>query len=162
VAVALLLALEGAALASTASVPEPGPLLLCTRVAVVHLALLMPALGALALVWCGYACAVAVAVVVMSGYGHPIEELAGCAALVFSAAAAGAAAQRFERRRLYLASMTLLLALPYACAYLVEEFGRSTDAAGWRALSPLAGPSSAAILLLWAWPVAVLVRRRKA
>jgi len=131
-------------------------------VAVLYLALLMPAAGTFAPGWSAFASAVALAVVVMSGYGHGAGELAGCAALVLSAGACGAAAQRLEHRRLYLASITLLLALPFICAYLVEEFGAPGTAAGWRALSPLSGASSAAILLLLAWPVVVLAWRRRA
>jgi len=158
----LLLFLEGAALWWTPLEPVPGPLLLCTQVAVVHLALLMPAAGTMALAWSAYASAVALSVVVMSGYGHGAGELAGCVALVLSAGACGAAAQRLVHRRFYLASITLLLALPFVCAYLVEEFGAPGTAAAWRALSPLSGASATAILLLWAWPVAVLARRRRA
>lgn len=157
----LLLALEGAALASTAPEPVPGPLLLCTRIAVVHLALLMPALGAIPLAWSAYACVVGLAIVVQSGYGHGLGELGGCALLVASAAASGAAAQRLHRPRAYGASIVCLLALPYACAYLLEEFGAAPRAPAWRSLSPLAGPGAAAILLLWAWPVAVLAWRRR-
>jgi len=160
-AVALLLALQGAALWWTTPEPVPGPLLLCTRVSVVHLALLMPALGVIPMAWSAYAFAVAWSVVLMSGYGYAPGELASCSVLVLSAAAAGASAQRFATRQLYLATITLLLALPYACAYLVEEFGPAGAAAGWRALSPLSGGSAAAILLLWAWPVVALAGRRR-
>lgn len=161
-AVVLLLALEAAALFGTALEPRPGPLLLCTQVAVVHLALLMPALGSIPGVWSAYTAAVAVAVVLLSGFGHTGTAIGGSLALVVSAAASGAAAQRFPNRKLYLASITLVLVLPYACAYLVEEFGRPGNAAAWRPISPLAGASTAAVLLLWAWPVlAVALRRRR-
>ena len=161
-AIVLLLFLEGVALWWTPLEPVPGPLLLCTQIAVVHLALLMPAAGTIAPAWNAYASAVALSVVWMAGYGHAAGELAGCAALVASAGACGAAAQRLTHRRFYLASITMLLALPIGCAYLVEEFGSLGAAAGWRALSPLSGTSAAAILVLWAWPVAVLARRRRA
>jgi len=160
--VALLLALEGAALAAVPAEPVPGPLLLCTRVAVIHLALLVPALGAIPWLWSAYAGVVGAAVVAMSGYGHGPGEVAASIALVASAAACGAAAQRFARTRLYGASITGLLAVPYVCAYLMEEFGAAASAPAWRSLSPLDGPGTAAILLLWAWPVAAIAWRRRA
>jgi hypothetical protein len=153
-------------------VPAPGPLLLCTAVALVHLAFLMPALGNTPARWTLFAAAIAVPVVALASYGHALNALVGCEALVLSAAAAGAAAQRLRGatlRAAYLASIAVLLAMPYALGYLAEEFGAAAHASDWRALSPVAGaartvengaPASAALLLLWAWPVWSLASRR--
>ncbi len=152
-------------------VPAPGPLVLCTQLALLHLALLAPALGRFDARWSIGLLLLALPALALVSYGRSGGALLWCGAVVASAAASGAAAQSLPAgRRIYLASITLLLALPFALAYLCEEFGNPAAATVVRAWSPWAGaslaacdaaPPNAALLLLWAWPVGALTWRTR-
>ena len=144
--------------------------MLCTQLALLHLALLAPALGRFDARWSLGLLLLALPALALVSYGRSGGALLWCCAVVASAAASGAAAQSLQSgRRIYLASITLLLALPFALAYLCEEFGNPAAATAVRAWSPWAGaslaacdaaPPNAALLLLWMWPVGVMAQRR--
>ena len=153
-------------------VPAPGPLALATQFALLHLALLAPALGRFEGRWSVGLLSLALPALALTSYGHGVRPLLWCGAFLVSAAASGAAAQSLRQRgrTLYMASITLMLAIPFALAYLLEEFGNPAAATAWRAWSPWAGaslaacdaaPANGALLLLWAWPVGVFAWRRR-
>lgn len=153
--------------------PGAGPLALATAVAAAYAALLLPSLRSDAWRWGLLPVLLALPALGATSYGHPgAGPLVWSLVLVALAAAAGTAARALHGRpsaRLYLPSMVLVFFAPYALRYLVLEFGRTPEAEGWRLLSPWAAadhvaggeglPAGCALLLL-AWPVWALARRR--
>lgn len=173
VASLVLLALLALAVLLEEEAPGAGPLALATAVAAAYAALLLPTLGSEAWGWGFLPVLLALPALCATSYGHPgAGPLAWSLALVALAAAAGAAARALHGSagaRLYLPSMVLVFFAPYALRYLVLEFGRTPAAEGWLLLSPWAAASHVAgggrlpagcALLLLAWPVWALARRR--
>jgi len=140
-------------------VPGPGPLPDAVRLAALHAAILAPSLGRLDARWSLFAAAFALPFFATAGWGRPPGEIRDALVLAVSAAACGAAGAR-RRQRAYLPSVILLFVLPFALGYLCEEFGRADAAAAWRNVSPWTLHAGAGVLLLWAWPVYELARRR--
>jgi hypothetical protein len=173
VASLILLALLGLAVfLAVDEVPGAGPLALVTAVAAGHAALLAPLLASGAPAWGLLPLLLAVPALAATSYGRPgAGPLCWSLVLVALAAASGTAARALRDRpsgRLYLPSMVLLFAAPWALRYLVLEFGRPADAEGWVLLSPWGaaeqvagggGPPAVCLLLLLAWPVWALARR---
>ena len=165
----LLLTLLGLAVVWADPGAGPGPLALVTSVAAVHAALLAPAMARGGAAWGLFPILLATPALCATSYGHPgAWPLLGSFLLVVLAAAAGTAA-RAAPARLYLPLMVLVFSAPYALRYLVVEFGDVAHAAGWGNLSPCAAaeqvaagaaPSAGSVLLLLAWPVWALARRR--
>jgi len=173
VASLVLLALTALVLWLEDEAPGAGPLALVTSVAAAYAALLAPSLLSGAPAWGFLPLLLVLPALGAASYGHPgVGPLLWSAVLVALAAASGTAARVLRGRpsaRLYLPSMVLLFAAPYALRYLVLEFGRLPDAASWLLLSPWAaadhvaggaGPPAGCLLLLAAWPVWALARRR--
>jgi hypothetical protein len=170
----LLLALLGAAVLLADDAPGPGPLAPLAAVAAAHAAVLSPAFGGAAAPWWGMLpLLLSVPALGASAYGHPgAGPLAGAVLLVVLSAAAGTAARALRGRAeaaLYLPSMALVFAAPYALHYLVREFAAGRDGERWLLASPVAAvakvaegaaPPAACVLLLLLWPVWALARRR--
>jgi len=173
VASLILLALLALAVWLVDEKPGAGPLALVTSVAAGHAALLAPTLASGALRWGLLPLLLALPALGATSFGQPgAGPLLWSLVLVALAAVSGTAARALHDRpsaRLYLPSMVLLFAAPYALRYLVLEFGRAVDAEGWLLLSPWAAaeqvagggaPPAGCLLLLSAWPVWALARRR--
>lgn len=170
----VLLVLLGGAVLLSGDLPGPGPLAPCAAVAAAHAAVLGPAFGGGAsALWGMLPLLLALPALCATAYGHPgAWPLPGSLLLVLLAAAAGTSARALRGRAdagLYLPSMTLLFALPYALRYLVLEFGGGRAAEPWLLASPVAAagevasgaaPPAPCVLLLLAWPVWALARRR--
>jgi len=148
--------------------PGAGPLGLVTAVALVHAALLAPSLVRGRPAWGLFPVAGGAPALCAASYGHDAGALGASLLLLALASLAGAAA-RARRSALYLPSMVLLFAAPFALGYLVLEFGDGSRAAAWRLLSPLAAAQAvgrgAALPLpclaaLLAWPAWTLARRK--
>ena len=141
--------------------PGPGPLALVTSAAIVHAALLAPSMArAGGWTWGFLPSLLALPALCATAYGHagPWSALA----LLALCCASGAAA-RSVRSALYLPSMLLVFAMPFALHYVAQEFGDASRATFWRTLSPLSNagswPSVPCVLLLLAWPVLAIARR---
>jgi len=142
--------------------PGPGPLGLLTAAVAVHAALVAPAMvrrGGWAL---GFVpCLLALPALASTAYGHPLPLPA--LAVVALCCASGAAA-RAVRSPFYLPSMVLVFAAPFFLHYLVLGFGAPSQAGFWKSLSPLSAsagwPSAPCVVLMLAWPVWALARRR--
>jgi hypothetical protein len=169
----VLLALLTLAVLLLDEAPGAGPLALTTSVAAGYAALLAPSLRSGAPGWGLLPILLALPALGATSYGHPgAGPLVWSVVLVALAAAAGSAARALRTRpstRLYLPYMVLLFGAPYALRYLVLEFGRPREAEGWLLLSPFAaaervaaggGLPAGCVLLLLAWPVWALARRR--
>jgi hypothetical protein len=156
----LLVALEVAVLWTREPVPGPGPLDWILRVAILHLVILAPSLGAMDWRWSLLPAALALPFVALVSWGHGFVDLRDGMVLLLSAAACGAAGIRL-RHGWYLPTVILLVVLPYALGYLCEEFGRADVAGSWRSLSPWTLQLGIGVLLLWVWPVVALAWRRK-
>jgi len=172
VASLILLTLLTLAVALADEAPGAGPLALAASVAAAHAALLAPLLTSGTLGWGLLPVLLALPALCATSYGRPgAIPLVWSVILVALAAASGTAARALRDRpsaRLYLPSMVLVFAAPYALRYLVLEFGRPADAEDWLLLSPWAAaeqvagggsPPAGCILLLLAWPVWALARR---
>ncbi|MGQ0612514.1 MAG: hypothetical protein ACT4PV_02020 [Planctomycetaceae bacterium] len=154
-----------------------GPLALVTGVAIVHASLLSPALaGGVAARWGMLAALLSLPALAACSFGHPVPAAPlWCSLLIVCACLSGCAARAFGGGALaqaYYPSMLLLLLAPFACSYLVAEFGSGGDPAAWRLLSPLeatsqaesgAAPPALALGTLLLWPaLAAGLRPRRA
>lgn len=148
---------------------------LCTAIAVVYGAILWPAIATRGrLGWTLLPLLLVLPCLLSVAYAAAGAYLPGSLALLACALASGAAARALEGTRavrFYLPVTLLIFLGPYAAAYLRAEFGASSSALNWRALSPLAGAVEAAsgdaipvaacvTLLLWPALASVLVPRR--
>jgi len=157
-------------------VPEragPGPLAPVAGLCALHAALLAPAVARGRAAWGFLPVLLGLPALCAASYGHAgAGPLLGALLLTVLACASGAAARTLPAdvtALFYLPSMILLFAAPYALRYLALEFGAPASAAGWASPSPWAAAEALAAgaglpvlapLLLLAWPVAVLARRR--
>jgi hypothetical protein len=140
-------------------VPGPGPLDWMVRLALLHAIVIAPSLGAIDLRWSLFTGALALPFFALVAWGHPAGAIRDLLVVFGSAVACGAAGATW-RHRAYLPSVVALLALPFALGYLCEEFGRPESAGLFRDLSPWALRPGPGVLLLWAWPVLALARRK--
>ncbi len=154
-----------------------GPLAPVTGAAILHAALISPAFaGNSPARWGLAATLLSLPALAACSFGHPFPAAPlWCALLVVSASLAGCSARALEGRAIahaYYPTMLLLLLAPFACAYLVAEFGSGGDPAAWRRLSPLqaasgaqggSAPPALSLGLLLAWPaLAAGLRPRRA
>ncbi len=147
---------------------------LCTAIAVVHGAILWPAIATRGrLGWTLLPLLLAFPCLASVAYAASGAYLQGSLALLVCALLSGAAARALEGTgavRFYLPATLLIFLGPYATAYLRAEFGTASSVLNWRALSPLAGAAEAGggaipvaacvTLLLWPALAFVLVPRR--
>jgi hypothetical protein len=129
------------------------------RLALLHAVVIAPSLGALDARWSLFVGALALPFFALVAWGHPAAAIRDLLVVSLSAVACGAAGAT-RKNRWYLPTVIALLVLPYGLGYLCEEFGRPESAGYFRHLSPWALRPGAGILLLWAWPLRALSRRR--
>jgi len=129
------------------------------RLAILHVVVVAPSLGALDLRWSLFVGALALPFFALVAWGQPAASIRDLLVVFLSALACGAAGATL-RHAFYLPTVIGLLVLPYALGYLGEEFGRPESAAAFRHLSPWSLHPGAGLFLLWAWPLWALARRR--
>ena len=144
----MLVAALGALLFWLEPVPGPGPVALAVQIAIVHALLIAPSLGPMRWQDALWGSLLGLPFVLLCAWAQPLRD----PLLIWVACVAcGAAGQRVDRRW-FLATMALLIALPFALGYLCREFGAPDSAATFDALSPLSLQLGPGIALLFVWP----------